>query len=325
MSAPLRRGVVVEVHGILATVLLEGSATGERLRCRPPRDRLTPVVGDRVTVDEDGAQIAAIAPRARTVVRHVGEHRALTIATHVDRLLIVSAVDPPPRPGLVDRVLCALAPEVDAAPGTPLAIEVLLVVNKVDLPGADEAIARLRDHEALGYPVVPVSADRGDGVDALRARLDRGLTVVMGHSGVGKSTLLNRLVPGARLLTHEVNPKTGKGRHTTTVSTCHGVGPPWPDGGLIVDTPGIRTFHLYGLALDELGRRFPGLGAFAGGCRFVDCLHEGEPDCAVEAAAASGDLDGGRLEAWRTLLAQVRVERDAPPPRRGPSKHRGQR
>ncbi|PKN55237.1 MAG: ribosome small subunit-dependent GTPase A [Deltaproteobacteria bacterium HGW-Deltaproteobacteria-14] len=303
---------MVEVHGMLATVLVHG--TGERIRCRPPRDRTTPVVGDRADIDEAGGEptIVALAARERTLTRPISEHKPLVIATHVDRLLVVSAVDPPPRPGLVDRILCAVGDEP---------IEVVLIVNKIDMPGVDAAIKRLDAHAGLDYAVVPVSAVRGDGIAALRERIATGLTVVMGHSGVGKSTLLNALVPGAELVTAEVNEKTGKGRHTTTVSTCHVVDGPWPRGGLVVDTPGIRAFPLHGLALTEIAGRFPGFRAATARCRFVDCLHETEPDCGVAEAVAAGTVPRMRQKAWLALLERVRAERSTPT-RRPPSPRR---
>jgi len=313
--AGVSTGTVVEVHGMLVTVLLHDGTGMTRVRCRPPRDRTTPVVGDRVEIADDGDTpvVVSVEERERTLVRPVAEHRILTVATHVDRLLLVAAVDPPPRPGLVDRVLCAIGSEP---------IEVLLVVNKIDMAGADAAVAALGHHAALGYEVVPVSASRGDGVDALRARLATGLTVVMGHSGVGKSTLLNRLVPGAGLLTAEVNTKTQKGRHTTTVSTCHTFGAAWPGGALVVDTPGIRSFPLHGLPLTEIATRFPGFVEASARCRFVDCLHEEEPDCGVREAVAAGDIPKIRRRAWLHLLERLRLERAAPAGRRPPSPRR---
>ncbi len=295
-------GTVVEVHGIKATVLVDHSAEGERVRCRPMRGRrrLTPVVGDRVrfAVGRHGAEIVHTDERARSVVRPVSRHRPLWVATHVDRLVIVGATDPGVRPGLVDRVLCAVDDDID----------VLLAVNKVDLGGADEARSLLSPFEALGYTVALVSAHSGEGVEALRATLSEGLSVVMGHSGVGKSTLLNRLVPGATLPVAGVNEKTGKGRHTTTVSTCHAVGAPWPEGGLIVDTPGIRSFPLHGLTALDVAQRFPELRRARARCRFSDCLHEGEPECVVAAAVEAGHLARDRYEAYLAVLAQIREE-----------------
>lgn len=290
-------GTVVEVHGIRAMVLVHG-ADRRRVRCRPPRDRTTPVVGDRVRFHEGrhGAVIEAIAPRARSLWRP-RERGERLMATHVDRVLIVSAVSPPLRTGLIDRILVATeAAEIPA----------VLVLNKVDLRETAQVRALLASYEELGYPVVEVSAARGQGLDALRAWVGVGMSVLTGHSGVGKSTLLNALVPGAGLSTERVSDATGRGRHTTSVTTCHEVGAPWPAGALLVDTPGVRAFGLYGLELVAIQRGFRELVPLAAGCRFRDCLHEAEPGCAVRAAAAEGAVSAARLKSYRSLLASVR-------------------
>jgi len=309
-------GTVVEVHGIMATVLLPG---GRRVRCRPPGPHEKPVVGDRVAIAEgdattrsksgaDRARILSTIPRQRAFVRPVAPHRSQVVAAWVDRLLIVSAVDPPPRQGLVDRILCGVAEEP---------IDVVLVVNKVDLPGRAAALAELQPYRALGYRVLEVSAVTGEGLDELEEAVARGLSLVVGHSGVGKSSLMNRLVPAAELDTGEVNLKTGKGRHTTSVATCHAIRGPWPEGGLLVDTPGIRVFPLHGLEEVEIARRFPELRALAPRCRFADCLHEQEPGCVIAELLASdasrepteGWLPRARYEAYLALLRKVREER----------------
>jgi len=243
-----------------------------------------------------GAVIEAIAPRVRSLWRP-RERGERLMATHVDRVLLVSAVSPPLRTGLIDRVLVATeAAEIPA----------VLVLNKVDLPETSRVRALLEPYEALGYPVVEVSAARGEGLEALRALVGEGMSVFTGHSGVGKSTLLNALVPGAGLSTRGVSEATGRGRHTTSVTTCHEVGAPWPAGALLVDTPGVRSFGLYGLDLVEIQRGFRELVPLAAGCRFRDCLHESEPGCAVRSAAAEGRVSAVRLESYRSLLASVR-------------------
>jgi len=283
-------GTVVEVHGMLATVL---AASGERVRCRPPRDRTTPVIGDRVTVDRrhDPPRITTIAHRARTFAR---SHPSgpTPIATHLDRLVVVTSVHPGPRLGLIDRMWIALDDEV----------EVVLALNKIDLPGVDEARAALGDHVAAGARLVVTSTRTGEGVAELAALLARGLTVLTGHSGVGKSSLLNALVPAAALGVGEVHGRTGKGRHTTTVATVHALA-----AGLVIDTPGVRAFPLDGLPLGEVARRFPGLREPAARCHFAGCLHEGEPGCAV--------VDGAppeRVARWHQLLAALREEAATP-------------
>jgi ribosome biogenesis GTPase len=280
---------------MLATVLLhDGRAT--RVRCRPPRDRVAPVVGDRVEVD-DREEILRIQPRERCLWRQAGK-KWLTMASHVDRLLVVGAVDPPLKPGLLDRMLVAAEAED---------IQAVVVVHKVDLPGRDEALLSVAPLRAVGHQVLATSVETGEGLAELAGLLARGLTVVAGHSGVGKSTLLNRLVPGAALRTGGVSAATGKGRHTTSVTTAHAVGADvWPQGGLLVDTPGVRAFGLGALSLDRIAHGFREFRSHLAGCRFRDCLHETEPACAVRAAAEKGEIDGERYRRYLRLLESVR-------------------
>jgi ribosome biogenesis GTPase len=293
------------MHGIWATVL--SHADNQRVRCRPPKGkRHTPVIGDRVTFEADDdatevGRIIGVETRAQTFVRP-HPRRPQTVATHVDRLLLVSAVEPAPRRGLIDRVLVAMG---DAP------IDLLLVVNKLDLPGADAAMASLDCYEALGYTVLGVCATTGAGVDTVHAVVGEGLSVVVGQSGVGKSTLLNELVPGADLACGLVHEKTGKGKHTTTVSTCHLVGRPWPEGGLLADTPGIRSFSLAGFTVLDIAQRFPEflrITDATGGCRFSNCLHMSEPDCVIQAALEEGTLTRRRYDDYRKLSEAHRVE-----------------
>ncbi len=321
-AAPPRLGRVVEVHGILATVALareERTALardaeceertsraildGERLRCRLPRDRTTPVVGDvvDVTLDPRGeARITVVHARERVFAR-MGPNGPMPIAASVDRLVIVTAAHPGPRLGLIDRMAIA------CDPGVPI----LIVLNKDDMPEVAAARALLADHTAQGWPILTTSAATGAGVEALRETLGDGISVLVGHSGVGKSTLVNRLVPGARLLTGDVHDTTGKGRHTTTVTTVHVMNA----HALVVDTPGVRAFPLDGMPLTRIAERFPGLGEVVERCHFAGCLHEGEPGCAVADAVAAGSVPAARVQRWHQLLAALREE-DAQAPAR---------
>ena len=290
-------GTVVEVHGMKATVLPDGG--GQRVRSRPLRDRRQLAVGDRVEVESGrhGVVISHLHERARCLWRPVERGRRL-MAANVDRVCVIVSVSPPPRAGLIDRFLVA-----SEAAG----IEVTLVLNKVDMrEGRGDAERELEPYRALGYESLEVSAVSGSGLDSLAEHVATGFSVFAGHSGVGKSSLLNRLVPGLELGVGATNEMTGKGRHTTSVTTCHELGEAWPKGALVADTPGVRAFGLYGMELVDIAAGFRDLAEYRGACRFRDCLHEGEPDCAVRDAVESGAIARTRLEGYHRILNSVR-------------------
>ncbi|MGM0578596.1 MAG: ribosome small subunit-dependent GTPase A [Myxococcota bacterium] len=297
MSSERIAATVVEVHGIKATALVHSD--GRRLRCRPLRDRRRLAVGDRVEVEatRHGPRIVSLEERERCLWRPVERGRRL-MAAHVDRVVVVGAVAPEPRPGFFDRFLVA----ADAQD-----IDVVLVLNKVDREeGLGHARRLVQPYRDLDYPVLETSAHTGEGVEALEDLAAHGLTVLAGHSGVGKSSLLNRLVPDADLRVAEVSDATGRGRHTTSVTTCHRIGAPWPEGGLLVDTPGVRSFGLYGMDLVDLSHGFRDLRPFRHLCRFRDCVHETEPGCAVREAVEEGRIARSRYESYLRILRSVR-------------------
>ena len=254
----------------------------------------TPVaVGDRVHVRRTGGDrgsIVSVLPRTSVLSRPDPHHekRQRLLAANVDQVVVVaSAADPAFAPGLVDRVLLA-------AEWSRLAA--LLVINKRDLlPSEPEEAAVYR---RLGYRVLFASAVSGAGIDDVRAALSGKTSVVTGHSGVGKTSLLNAVEPGLGLKVGEVNPVSGRGTHTTTAAVMFTLA----SGGAVVDTPGIREFGLYNVPRRELTWLFRDLALVAPRCKFKDCLHLTEPGCAVAAAVASGEVAAWRYDSYLRLL-----------------------
>jgi ribosome biogenesis GTPase / thiamine phosphate phosphatase len=215
--------------------------------------------------------------------------RLQVIAANIDRLIVVASLaDPPFRPGLADRFLvAAMAQEL-----TPV-----LVLNKVDLAEPD-ALALAAPYEGFGLTVLKTSCRTGEGIAELAELMRDVVSLLVGHSGVGKTSLLNAVSPGLALHTGAVSDYHGRGRHTTTKTSLL----PLAGGGFVVDSPGIREFGVTGLTEGELARLYPGFGELPDACRFADCLHRNEPGCAVRAAVASGALSAERHEAYLRLL-----------------------
>lgn len=262
------------------------------------------VVGDRVRVaseegrDETTWTIEEVAPRRSRIVRRSGPGRkAKAVAANVDRLVVVaSAKAPDPRAEVIDRLL--VLAEADDVP-------VVLVLNKIDLPGAPEVADALEDlYRAVGYEVLRVSAETGDGLDALAQLLSTGLSAFVGPSGVGKSTLLNSIHPGISLRTADVSKRLKRGRHTTVSSRLI----PLPGGGLVADTPGFADVGVWGVGESEVQRCYPEIARFAEECRFRGCRHASEPGCAVQVAVEDGKIAGSRLASFGLLRDEARLD-----------------
>jgi ribosome biogenesis GTPase len=266
-----------------------------------------PAVGDWVavrlpTLPEEPGLIRAILPRKSKFSRKAAGLRTdeQVVAANIDTIFVVTGLDHDFSPRRIERYLTATS-ESGADP--------VLVLNKADLDDELEEHVREVEGIALGVPFHVISAKSGTGIDALTTYLQRGKTVgVLGSSGVGKSTLINRLLGSTVQRTGSVRASDDRGRHTTTHRELFLL----PGGGLVLDTPGMRELQLWE-ADEGLGTTFADIEELAAECRFNDCGHNGEPGCAVEAAVESGQLDAQRLESWRKLqgeMEQTRARQD---------------
>jgi ribosome biogenesis GTPase len=252
------------------------------------------VVGDRVGLEEGDEGIIGISgvePRRNLLERRTPLGRGnRPVAANLDRVFVVTAAaDPATVPQLMDR-LCAIA-EANEIP-------VAIVVNKADL-GPAEAIADR--YRKAGYEVFLVSARTGLGLDRLFGELKGRESLLTGASGVGKSTILNRLQPGLALRTAAVSEKNRRGKNTTVAAVLV----PLPGGGWLVDTPGFSEVGLWGIAPRELARCFPEMREPLERCKFADCTHRGEPGCAVRAAMDAGAIARDRYESYLALFDEL--------------------
>jgi len=255
------------------------------------------VTGDRVRLswDADRAVVAEVEPRRNAFSRRATGERVeeQVVAANLDQVCVVASLKQPEfRPGLVDRVLvqCGRA-----------GIAGLLVLNKLDLDTHHEAAAILAEYRQAGVGGTATCATSGLGVDVVREACLGRRTLFVGHSGVGKSTLLQRLLPEERLARGDVNEVTGKGRHTTTAAVLYRSGP----GTELVDTPGVRAFALWGVDAAELVAYYPELEPLLGGCRFGDCRHDREPGCALRAAVERGEVGERRFASYCKLRDEL--------------------
>ncbi|MCG6658681.1 small ribosomal subunit biogenesis GTPase RsgA [Halomonas campisalis] len=284
-------GRTLDVRGEDGTTLrchlranLEGLVTGDRVVWRAAEDDQGRVV--------DGVVVAR-GERTSVLERPDARGQLKPVAANIDQILIVFAVEPAPHANLIDRYLVA-AEATGIAP--------VLVLNKIDLlpEGGGELMALLERYAALGYPVVTTTTAEATGLAALLKRLDGRTSVFVGQSGVGKSSLIDRLLPDEELRIGALSKDSRKGTHTTTTARLYRL--PASRGGELIDSPGIREFGLTHLDEQQVAEGFIEFRPLLGRCRFRDCRHRQEPGCALLAAVERGDIHPQRFASYRRIV-----------------------
>jgi ribosome biogenesis GTPase len=291
----LLRGLVIRTQSGFFTVQTDQGTVVSHLRGRlkqGPRLGDVAAIGDwvKLTLLEDGTgRIEEVEPRKRLLSRMdprpQGEYQQIIIANPDQAVMVFACTRPEPRFGMLDRFLVITEKQT---------IPPLIVANKVDLVGIDQAKELFGVYENVGYPVLYTSPKQGLGIEELDHALTGKITVLVGPSGVGKSTLLNSLQPGLGLVVRQVSQATQKGRHTTVVRQLF----PLEKGGYVADTPGLKALALWDIEPEELDAYFPELRDLVEECQFSDCTHTHEPGCAVLEAVAEGRVSARRYESY---------------------------
>ncbi len=304
----MEKGVVIKSTGSWYQVLL---GSGVEMQCRiVGKFRLNgmkltnPVaVGDRVEVlpednDDGKGTIKKILPRENYVVRQSPrkKHFLHLLASNIDQaILFATIIEPDIKQGFIDRFLLTTEPHN---------IPVTIVLNKADLYGEKEMAIyeEIKNiYTSIGYDVLLISAEDGTGLDQLKAILKDKVTLVCGQSGVGKSTLVNDLVPDLDLRTGELSDYSGKGMHTTTFAEMF----PLNFGGSIIDTPGIKTLSFNNLEIMDVAHNFREFFEYSSQCKYGDCTHRNEPQCAVKNAVENGEINEMRFINYLTILDEI--------------------
>lgn len=290
--------MVLVSYGSQGVVLLPDGKTG---RCKFRRKVGRPFCGDFVMVgraDDESLVVESILPRRNTFVRADEHQRQHVIAANLDLVAIVIAARPLPSRDLVERYLLAVH---------SLGIEPVIVLNKTDLAvdkNETAAGATVLEHmpayEELGYTVVRTSCETSPGIAELQPVLKGRTSILVGQSGVGKSSLINELLPDLDIQTGALSHATGKGTHTTTSTKLY----QFTGGGYLIDSPGVWEYGIWKLDNIELAAGFTEFKPFLGHCRFNDCVHASEPDCAIKQAVLDGHILDWRYQSYLRLLKQ---------------------
>ncbi len=294
-------GKAVAAYGKYIKVFHEGKEYIATIRGKLLKEQLcsSPVaVGDNVEFSLDAgdrAVIEKILSRKQYLARPdaLVKGKLQVIAANLDQLVIITSMKKPKfKPGLVDRFLVSAESEN---------LKAAIVINKIDLADPDKFLDYADAWRMLGYPVIFTSAKTGAGLDGLITLFKDKSSVLAGHSGVGKSSLLNAIQPSLNLRTKEISKATGKGTHVTTSVIMYAL----DFGGWVTDTPGLKIFGLSGINKNNLLYHFPEIKDRTGKCRFNNCLHINEPDCAVKSAVDSGEIYEFRYLSYKRIWEKL--------------------
>ncbi len=279
--------------------LIIETAAGETLSCVARRKLGLLVCGDRIgwqRSEDNDCIVVQREERVTELARPDKQGRKKVIAANVEQMLIITSPKPAFNPGLIDRYLVA---------AETLHIQPVIVLNKIDLldSAEEQSIQQQLDiYRATGYPVITTSVKTIHGLEKLQLQLRNHTSIFVGQSGVGKSSLINAILPDAKARTGDISQASGKGTHTTTTAWLYHL----PDGnGAVIDSPGVREFGLWQIDPQTAAAGFREFREFAEHCRFRNCLHKGEPGCAVKAAQQEGKIASQRLESYHRILASL--------------------
>lgn len=293
-----QQGLIVAHYGSQVDIEpMSDKADGAPVRCHLRANLGSLVTGDRV-IWRDGKPtgvVVASQPRHSELSRPDSHGQLRPVAANIDYIVLVIAPVPEPHANLIDRYLVA-AESVD--------IEPLILLNKTDLlndSNRDDIDALLEPYPAIGYRLLTASTKSRHGLDALKSELKNRTSVFVGQSGVGKSSLINALLPGVDLKVGALSRGHAKGTHTTTTARLFH----FPDGGSLVDSPGIREFGLWHMQREEVLRGFKEFRPYLGHCKFRDCQHTGEPGCALREALERGEISQRRWDSFEAIATSL--------------------